>query len=168
MVTCCAPDLWWWRVVRAIGAPISTTSSILKAAASGIGPLRSRHGCVHQQDIVLVGGGNSAGQAAVFLSDHAKKIHMVIRGGGLGSSMSRYFDRADRGDAEYRIGVQHRSRGARRHQGRFARAPAIAQPLVRRGKRPGYPQPVPVRRRRSRHPLAAGLWRSGSIAVALW
>ncbi len=43
-----------------------------------------------QQDIVLVGGGNSAGQAAVFLSDHAKKIHMVIRGGGLGSSMSRY------------------------------------------------------------------------------
>jgi thioredoxin reductase (NADPH) len=43
-----------------------------------------------QQEIVLVGGGNSAGQAAVFLSDHAKKIHMVIRGGGLGSSMSRY------------------------------------------------------------------------------
>ena len=43
-----------------------------------------------RQEIVLVGGGNSAGQAAVFLSDHAKKIHMVIRGGGLGSSMSRY------------------------------------------------------------------------------
>ena len=43
-----------------------------------------------QQQIVLVGGGNSAGQAAVFLSDHANKVHMVIRGGGLGSSMSRY------------------------------------------------------------------------------
>jgi thioredoxin reductase (NADPH) len=43
-----------------------------------------------QQDIGLVGGGNSAGQAAVFLSGHAKKVHMVIRGGGLGASMSRY------------------------------------------------------------------------------
>jgi thioredoxin reductase (NADPH) len=43
-----------------------------------------------QQDVVLVGGGNSAGQAAVFLSGHARKIHMMIRGGGLGASMSRY------------------------------------------------------------------------------
>jgi thioredoxin reductase (NADPH) len=43
-----------------------------------------------EQEIVLVGGGNSAGQAAVFLSGHAKKVHMVIRGGGLGASMSRY------------------------------------------------------------------------------
>jgi thioredoxin reductase (NADPH) len=43
-----------------------------------------------EQEVVLVGGGNSAGQAAVFLSDHARKVHMVIRGGGLGASMSRY------------------------------------------------------------------------------
>jgi thioredoxin reductase (NADPH) len=43
-----------------------------------------------EQEIALVGGGNSAGQAAVFLSGHAKKVHMVIRGGGLGASMSRY------------------------------------------------------------------------------
>ena len=43
-----------------------------------------------QQDVVLVGGGNSAGQAAVFLSGHARTVHMVIRGGGLGASMSRY------------------------------------------------------------------------------
>lgn len=43
-----------------------------------------------EQEVVLVGGGNSAGQAAVFLSSHAKKVHMVIRGGGLGASMSRY------------------------------------------------------------------------------
>nr|HEV8009883.1 FAD-dependent oxidoreductase [Bradyrhizobium sp.] len=43
-----------------------------------------------EQEVALVGGGNSAGQAAVFLSDHARKVHMVIRGGGLGASMSRY------------------------------------------------------------------------------
>src|SRR5258707_1163791 len=43
-----------------------------------------------EQEIVLVGGGNSAGQAAVFLARHARKVYMVIRGGGLGASMSRY------------------------------------------------------------------------------
>ena len=43
-----------------------------------------------EQEVVLVGGGNSAGQAAVFLSGHAKKVRMIIRGGGLGASMSRY------------------------------------------------------------------------------
>src|SRR5882757_2258019 len=42
------------------------------------------------QEIVLVGGGNSAGQAAVFLAGHARRVHLVIRGGGLGASMSRY------------------------------------------------------------------------------
>jgi thioredoxin reductase (NADPH) len=43
-----------------------------------------------QQEVVLVGAGNSAGQAAVFLSGHARKVYMIIRGGGLGASMSRY------------------------------------------------------------------------------
>jgi thioredoxin reductase (NADPH) len=43
-----------------------------------------------EQEIVLVGGGNSAGQAAVFLSGHARRVNLVIRGGGLGASMSRY------------------------------------------------------------------------------
>jgi len=43
-----------------------------------------------EQEVVLVGGGNSAGQAAVFLSGHARKVKMIIRGGGLGASMSRY------------------------------------------------------------------------------
>jgi thioredoxin reductase (NADPH) len=43
-----------------------------------------------EQEVILVGGGNSAGQAAVFLSGHARKVNMIIRGGGLGASMSRY------------------------------------------------------------------------------
>jgi thioredoxin reductase (NADPH) len=49
-----------------------------------------------QSEIVLVGGGNSAGQAAVFLSQHAAKVHMMVRGPGLAASMSRYLiDRID-------------------------------------------------------------------------
>jgi len=42
------------------------------------------------QEVVLVGGGNSAGQAAVFLSAHASKVWMLVRGGGLAASMSKY------------------------------------------------------------------------------
>ncbi|MYM73015.1 FAD-dependent oxidoreductase [Duganella sp. FT134W] len=42
------------------------------------------------EEVVIVGGGNSAGQAAVFLSGHAKHVHIVVRSGGLAASMSRY------------------------------------------------------------------------------
>ena len=42
------------------------------------------------QEIVLVGGGNSAGQAAVFLAAHASKVWMLVRGPGLAASMSQY------------------------------------------------------------------------------
>jgi thioredoxin reductase (NADPH) len=43
-----------------------------------------------QEEIVLVGGGNSAGQAAVFLRDYAAKIWMLVRGPSLAESMSQY------------------------------------------------------------------------------
>ncbi|HWF24789.1 MAG TPA: FAD-dependent oxidoreductase [Solirubrobacteraceae bacterium] len=40
--------------------------------------------------VLIVGGGNSAGQAAMFLSRHAAECHLMIRGEDLGKSMSRY------------------------------------------------------------------------------
>jgi thioredoxin reductase (NADPH) len=42
------------------------------------------------QDIAIVGGGNSAGQAAVYLSQVAKRVQVLVRGPGLAESMSRY------------------------------------------------------------------------------
>jgi thioredoxin reductase (NADPH) len=42
------------------------------------------------EEIAVVGGGNSAGQAAVFLSSVAKHVHVLVRGKGLAESMSRY------------------------------------------------------------------------------
>ena len=42
------------------------------------------------EDVIVVGGGNSAGQAAVFLSQTARKVHMLVRSGGLAETMSRY------------------------------------------------------------------------------
>jgi thioredoxin reductase (NADPH) len=41
-------------------------------------------------EVALVGGGNSAGQAAVFLAQHAARVFMLIRGDSLSHSMSRY------------------------------------------------------------------------------
>jgi len=45
------------------------------------------------EEIVIVGGGNSAGQAAVFLAGTSRHVHIVIRGPSLASSMSRYLIR---------------------------------------------------------------------------
>jgi thioredoxin reductase (NADPH) len=42
------------------------------------------------EEVVLVGGGNSAGQAAVFLAQFASKVYVLIRGPSLAASMSRY------------------------------------------------------------------------------
>jgi thioredoxin reductase (NADPH) len=42
------------------------------------------------QDVVLVGGGNSAGQAAVYLASQVAKVWLLVRGSGLAASMSRY------------------------------------------------------------------------------
>jgi len=45
--------------------------------------------CV-KEDAIVVGGGNSAGQAAVYLSQTASKVHMLVRSGQLSDTMSRY------------------------------------------------------------------------------
>jgi thioredoxin reductase (NADPH) len=45
------------------------------------------------EDVIVVGGGNSAGQAAVYLSQTAKRVHMFVRADGLAASMSRYLIR---------------------------------------------------------------------------
>ncbi|GIF50598.1 fused response regulator/thioredoxin-disulfide reductase [Asanoa ferruginea] len=42
------------------------------------------------QEVYIVGGANSAGQAAVYFSRYAKKVHILIRGDGLDRTMSRY------------------------------------------------------------------------------
>jgi len=45
------------------------------------------------EDVIVVGGGNSAGQAAVFLAQAARRVYMFVRSGGLAESMSRYLVR---------------------------------------------------------------------------
>ena len=45
------------------------------------------------EEAIVIGGGNSAGQAAVYLSGIARHVHMLVRSGGLADSMSRYLIR---------------------------------------------------------------------------
>ena len=42
------------------------------------------------EEVVVVGGANSAGQAAVFLAETARRVHVLVRAGGLADTMSRY------------------------------------------------------------------------------
>jgi thioredoxin reductase (NADPH) len=42
------------------------------------------------EEVIVVGGGNSAGQAAVFLSRTVRHVHMLVRAGGLAATMSDY------------------------------------------------------------------------------
>jgi thioredoxin reductase (NADPH) len=45
------------------------------------------------EDVIVVGGGNSAGEAAVFLAQTVKHVHLLVRSDGLANSMSRYLIR---------------------------------------------------------------------------
>jgi thioredoxin reductase (NADPH) len=45
------------------------------------------------EEAIVVGGGNSAGQAAVFLSQTTKRVYILVRSSGLAESMSRYLIR---------------------------------------------------------------------------
>lgn len=45
------------------------------------------------EEVIVVGGGNSAGQAAVYLAQSSKCVHILVRSGGLAESMSRYLIR---------------------------------------------------------------------------
>lgn len=80
-------------------------------------PLEAQH-CAGDP-VVIVGGGNSAGQAAVFMADHAARVRLVAREAALEENMSRYL--ADRIDRDPRIAVRLHTEVARLegHPGRL-------------------------------------------------
>ncbi|PCE24954.1 copper transporter [Paraburkholderia acidicola] len=65
-------------------------------------------GFCKNEELIIVGGGNSAGQAAVFLARFARHVHVVVRGEGLSASMSTYLIR--RIDAAANITLHTRTR----------------------------------------------------------
>jgi thioredoxin reductase (NADPH) len=88
------------QLVSAQTVVIATGAAYRRPAIKGIERFES-HGIYYwaspveaklcrNAEVVLVGGGNSAGQAAVYLATHAKHVHILIRGSGLAATMSRY------------------------------------------------------------------------------
>ena len=58
------------------------------------------------EEVIVVGGGNSAGQAAVFLAQTAARVHLLVRATGLAESMSRYLIRRIEGHPAIRLRTQ--------------------------------------------------------------
>jgi thioredoxin reductase (NADPH) len=71
------------------------------------GAARSDAGLAHGADVLIIGAGNSAGQAAIFFSRHARSVTLVVRGESLAASMSQYL--IDQIAVNPRVVVQTRS-----------------------------------------------------------
>ena len=72
------------------------------------GASRSEAASTHGEDVHIVGAGNSAGQAALFFSTHARSVTILCRGDSLAKSMSQYLvDRVEaRENIEVRFGAE--------------------------------------------------------------
>ena len=66
--------------------------SVDRFVGSGVyyGAARSDASLAQGKDVYLIGAGNSAGQAAIFFSNHARSVTLLVRGESLAASMSRY------------------------------------------------------------------------------
>jgi len=76
--------------------------------------------------VVVAGGGNSAGQAALFLAESGSPVTVVIRGGDLAKTMSRYL--VDRIEADPRIAVRHTTTIASLHGDQALQSVELARP----------------------------------------
>ena len=80
-----------WRELQADGVDRFRNAGVYHAAM----PTDAER--CRDQDVIVVGGGNSAGQAAIHLASRARSVRVVVRGGALTSSMSQYLvDRIER------------------------------------------------------------------------
>jgi thioredoxin reductase (NADPH) len=66
-----------------------------------------------EEDVYIVGGANSAGQAAMFFSQYAKRVVMLVRGESLAATMSQYL--IEQIETAHNIHVEYRSRVAEAH-----------------------------------------------------
>ena len=89
------------------------------------GAATSQASVITGQDVVVVGGGNSAGQAASFLAAHARRVTVLVRGGSLAESMSDYLIRT----------LQHASNIDIRYHSAASRIAASAEVVGASGER---------------------------------
>ena len=90
-----------------------------RLAGKGVfyGAARSEAPNTHGLDVHLIGAGNSAGQAAMFFSTHARTVTILYRGDGLDEEHVAVPDRPDRVAAQHPRAAPHRSDGCVRRHG---------------------------------------------------
>ncbi|RKR37878.1 cyclic nucleotide-binding domain-containing thioredoxin-disulfide reductase [Paraburkholderia sp. BL17N1] len=76
------------------------------------GASRSEANATHGLDVYLIGGGNSAGQAALYFANHARMVTLVLRGDSLEKSMSRYLIEQLRGKSNVAVRLRAEVVGA--------------------------------------------------------
>jgi thioredoxin reductase (NADPH) len=103
-----------------------------RLAGKGIsyGAARSEAANAHGLDVHIVGAGNSAGQAAMFFSNHARTVTILCRGEGLEKSMSRYL--VDQLAARSNVHVLYRTQVVAAHGDLSSRPSTSATPRPRR------------------------------------
>lgn len=93
--------------------------SIDRFVGNGVyyGAARSDAGLAHGQDVFIIGAGNSAGQASIFFSRHARSVTLIVRGPSLAASMSQYL--IEQIAANPQITAETRSEVVALHGGEF-------------------------------------------------
>ncbi len=119
-----------WRELRADGVDRFRGAGVYHAAMAS-----DAERC-RDEDVIVVGGGNSAGQAAMHLSSRARSVRIVVRGAGLSSTMSSYL--VDRIERSPRIEVMTETELAAVH------GPATLESATLRDRRDGSTQQVGV------------------------
>ena len=76
------------------------------------------------EEVLIVGGGNSAGQAALFFAQYARHVTLIVRGASLGESMSQYL--VDQVEATANVTVLTRTRVAAMHGDERLRSVTLA------------------------------------------
>ncbi len=109
-------------VVRARTVILATGVSWRRLAIEGFdkligkgiyyGAARSEASSTHGLDVYLIGAGNSAGQAALYFANHARKVTLVVRGESLEKSMSHYLVEQLRGQSNIAVLLRSEVRAA--------------------------------------------------------
>ena len=162
-------------MIEARSVIVSTGVSYRRLEAHGLDELTGRgvyYGAdasdarqVVDDDVYIVGAANSAGQAALNMAQHARRVVMLVRASGLEASMSRYL--VDRIEAHPAIEVRTAQRGDGRARGRPPRVAHAARPRRRHVRGGGRELAVRLHRGRSRAPTgSARTWPATSAGTS--
>ena len=157
------PTPWWWRRACSTGGSASPAPSRSTGRGIYYGGSRTEALACEGEQVLVVGGANSAGQAALYFAQHAAAVTLVHRGADLRDSHVPVPGRPDRAGVQHPRPAAHRGGGGpRRGRARGRDPPRLRQ---RRGAARRRPVRVHLHRREPEHRLAGRRrWRATTSA----